>query len=273
MKTLSAQFIASLVQVGIIAVLLRLLPRLAPAASRLPATSGISEAELQDRFGRTNWLIGGITALLGIFIAFALHWALVSDQFYFIHGDKTAIYLFLPSKAVFWFLPGFAALSCCYEVMLLLWTLLAGAETVSMYEYWSNQKTGVDGRKLLRVLTLIISLPIAVATVLALPMHSSFGEDEILLWHYATLHPQTYRYSDIRNISVADGYSLRNGSFQRDPQVILTFADGRRWSSRDSRDIARQMDESFVAFLSAKTHLPIGRFQRREEIPKPETAP
>jgi hypothetical protein len=165
-----------------------------------------------------------------------------------------ALVTLYPESAIWWFLPGFGSVVCCWEIALRLWSLF-DRRTAETYAIWSDQKAGFRATELLRLLGLWIVFPIAVLTMLAIPLGTSFFEDGISIGKYGSLQPRHYNYADIQKITVVRGLRLRDGSLQVSPAITLDFKDGSRWSSADNRGRQRSIDERLLHLLEEKTDL------------------
>jgi hypothetical protein len=165
---------------------------------------------------------------------------------------------------MWFFLPFFGALCISWEITLRIWKLIGSPLRALKYESWSNAKTGFNATRLLRIFALTIGLPIAIATILALPIHTSIGETGVEIGHFAAIRPTDCSYSAVRGITVVDGLRLRDGSLEKRPAIVLDFSDGTRWSSADNRDPEKTIDEALLTFLQEKTKLP---FQHIDAFP------
>jgi hypothetical protein len=167
-----------------------------------------------------------------------------------------ASFILLPSPWIWVFLPLIGALCLAWEITLRLWSLVGSPLRTAKYESWSNTKAGFDCTRVLRIFALTIELPIAIATVLALPIHTSIDDMGIEIGHFGALQPTKRVYSEVRSITVVDGLRLRDGSIQRRPAIVLEFSDGTRWSSSDNRDPQKSIDQDLLDFLQEETRLP-----------------
>ena len=58
-------------------------------------------------------------------------------------SDGPADFRIWPQSAIWWFFPGFGALTLSWEITLQLWSHLGNRDDASLYAYWSNQRTGL----------------------------------------------------------------------------------------------------------------------------------
>jgi len=193
----------------------------------------------------------------GIAFAFSVHWALVATNRYFAEADGRATFLVLPSSAIWWLFPGFGALCLSWEITLFLWSLFSGRGRVTRFIDWTSERAGYDSTRALRWMTLFIAMPVGVATVLALPMHSALRDNDIVVGHYATLARQSLPYSHARRLVLVDGFRDRSGKFSARAGVIVDFDNGLRWSSSDIGDFKSEVDPALAELLQQRDrHFP-----------------
>jgi hypothetical protein len=163
-----------------------------------------------------------------------------------------------PSQAIWWFFPGFGAITLSWVMMELLLPFVLGKDTAQVYLYWTNARAGLNASKFFRWGALLVAGPIGFFTVLALPVHTSFLEDRIVFSPYASVKAKTYSYHQIRGLATTDGIRDRFGKFVPDPCILIDFEDGTRWSSRDLlRDPDRGIDDGLKMFLVARGRTPV----------------
>ena len=124
----------------------------------------------------------------------------------------------------------------------------------AMYEYWSNTKAGFNATRVLRVMALVLLLPIAIVTSLALPEHASLRWDEIRSRGYGVSQTNIFVYSEARVLAVIDGFKSRDGGLVSRAGCVLYFSRGRKWSSAIG-DFRQRVDPSLLRFLETRTGL------------------
>ncbi len=229
---------------------------------------------LDERFQRVMWIPPLCMVAVGILFAFGVHAALVWLNRYIANVHPSDIQL-LPQTAIWWFFPAFGALCLSWEITLQLWGLFGNREAADLYGDWSNvtrvmggwSAYGMDSRRVLRLLSLVIALPIAIFTVLAIPMHASIGPSSIVDCGYGFKGCTIYGLGDARRITAIRGFRTKDGKLTDRAGLIVDFADGRRWSSADWGDFKKKADPEFAALLILETGLPIGDATTEEEIP------
>jgi hypothetical protein len=248
----------SLVRAAIPAVVLSvfaLARRYFPAKPAPKVGPGWSVEELSERFAVTQWLVGASMVLIGGAIAWGIHSILVSLNEFVAALDVPSDIVLFPQTAIWWFLPGFAAITLAWEITLGAWSRIGDRNEVMLYNYWTTAKAGFDSTRVLRIMVLVIVLPIAILTALEVPAHTSLGTGEIRARGYGFGGTQIYRYSEARKLTVIQGFRNRDGKLVKRAGVVLSFSDGRRWSSADIGDFKPNVDPKLVSLLQAKTGL------------------
>jgi len=146
------------------------------------------------------------------------------------------------------------------------------------YEAWENRHAQFNATRVIQIVILCVELPIGIVTALAIPIHAAFSDTEIRIGHFGALHTAKYSYSDLKRIIQADGYRLRDGSFEYCPVMILYFSDDTRWSSGSHRDCGA-FDDGLIGFVEEKGHIQSSTLKfyrcqpRREILPSIRTKP
>ena len=226
--------------------------RLAASAMKPP------EGEyLNIPFGGT-WGINTCIVLVGVLFAISTYPALVWLNRYIAATKGPAEFMLWPQDAIWWFFPGFGALSFSWEIV-----LQSGANFGNRAK---AQTAGFDSTRILRLFAVFITLPIGILTIFALPMHTALRQDDILDCGYGFESCQTYRYADARRMTAIEGFRDRNGSLTRRAGIVIDFQDGRRWSSAEIGDFKPTVDPTLVEFLAKKMQLPLNHAQAEPDI-------
>lgn len=238
-----------------------------------------SESELQQLDDRFSPLRGRVlSAMIAIAIVFLFGtWAiLVGLNNFLANLDGAATFRFFPQSAIWWFLPGFGALALSWEFTLQLWAVFGDRSAVNLFSDWTNQSTsfwgassftGMDSRKVLRWLALIIVLPVGFFTVLALNMNAGVGPQVIRDCGYAFKPCTVYPLSNVRRITLVEGFRNTDGSFTRQAGIVLDFKNERRWSTTDWGESQDHVDPALLEFLKKKTGLPLNVAVTEKDIP------
>jgi hypothetical protein len=256
-----------LVPVAVLASL-GLLRRYLPAHRTDPQRQLDSQGDVED-FTYANVAFYAGMIVVGIAFAFLSHKGLVWCNRQFAEADGPAVFRLLPQSAIWWFFPGFGTLCLSWEITLFFWSLFVGRGKVTRFSDWSSERVGYDCTRVLRWMALRIVLPVGVATLLALPIHSTLTDGEIIVGHYATLTRERLPYSQARHLMQVDGFRSRNGQFTQRAEVIIYFAGGTRWRSAENRDFASKPDPGLAEFLAKKTGLPLEHAQTEADFRVP----
>lgn len=231
-----------------------LLRRYLPARTSKSQSAPISATEMQE-FEEMKWTVGTAILLVGACFALGSYRLLLLANHFFAKADGPTRFQLLPTTAIWWFFPGFGAASLAWEITLLLWSLFLDRQKAGRYTQWSNDKTGFNATRVLRWAALGIALPIAVATLLALPMRASLRENDIMIRGYGFRPARHYPYSDARRLAVIHGFRTREGKFESRAEILVQFSDHYCWHSGDNRDFTASIDPEVLAFLQQKTGL------------------
>jgi hypothetical protein len=209
-----------------------------------------------QRFSRLRW--GATFAMIGVAAAFTTlsYFILASANQLLASGGDKANFVLLPSPWMWAIFPFFGGITICWEITLQIWRRIGDSSLASRYESWSNQKVGFDATRLLRFMTLTLAMPMGMATVLALPIHTSISESGFRIGHFGSLRATQHNFSEIKRILVTDSLRLRDGSLQRRPAINVYFSDGSKWSSADNREPDPAVNKSLLEFIEERTNLP-----------------
>ena len=252
--------------------LLDFLPRLAvPAAVGLglgllrkylkPAPTSERKASAEERqrddtrFRNYAWAVGFAMLVVAIAMGVGGYALLASINRHIAEAEGPASFRLLPSKVIWAFAPGFAALTLTWPSVFLLWKLFGDRDLAARYLQWNDQRSGFDTLRAFHWLNLLIVLPVVSVTVLALPMHSTVHDDEIRVREFASRRCFRYPYGQARRLAVTDGFRNRDGQLESRAAILVDFRPGERWSSADNGDFERTVDKKLLAFLQEKTGL------------------
>jgi hypothetical protein len=210
-----------------------------------------------QRFSRLQW--GFALAMIAVAVAFATlsYFLLISVNRQLATSGEEASFVLLPSPWMWAIFPFFGGIATCWEITLRIWKRFGDSSQASKYESWSNQKAGFDATRLLRLMTLCIAAPMGMATLLALPIHTSISETGFHIGHFGSLRATKHTFSHVKRILVIDALRLRDGSLQRRPAIIIYFSDGSKWSSADNREPDAALNQQLLKFIKEKTNLPV----------------
>ncbi len=169
-------------------------------------------AELDSKFRTAQWFVSISLVFTGTILGIALYQILFALNQHYADAEGTARFQLLPSRAIWLFLPVFAALSLSWEIVRALWERFGNHDFLVKYVDWIHAKAGFDSTRVLRWMALLITLPIAIATLLAVPIHSTLHETELHVRGYSSLNSKVLRYTDVSRVFAVAGYRNRDGS-------------------------------------------------------------
>jgi hypothetical protein len=236
--------------------------KLAPAPDRSTKyeTRQVHEPLPTGVIGAFMWGVGICLALSFFLLRAANHlWADV---------DGPAILRLYPGAAIWCFLPGFAALTIPWPLTVWLLRRVGRTDEADSIDSDSSEKAGFDSFKVMKWLGIGVVGPIAIFTLLAIPMHLSIADSEVRVGHYASLETEVFPLSQANRAILVDGNRLRDGSFEKKQDLYIDFSDGRRLDVNAAGDGGSQIGDATVELLLAKTHLPLSHVSTREDLPR-----
>jgi hypothetical protein len=240
----------------------------------LPEAKARELDDLDARVGSARWVVPTFMVIVGAVFFVATHAGLVWMNQYLSRADGALIVL-LPQTAIWRFFPGFGALAFSYEITLQIWTSFAGAAVVQNYNRWSMLKStlsggryaGLDGRKALRWLSVVVAMPIGALTILALPMHAALKASAIRDCGYGFTTCRIYPYGDAVRMTTIQGFRNRDGKLTRRAGIVLDFRDGRRWSSADWGNFRDSVDPTLTRYLTERVPLSMNYAESDADLP------
>jgi hypothetical protein len=196
-----------------------------------------------------------ITIAMGLAIAVGGYFVLLTTNHLFAKSDGPALAQTFPVRAIWCFLPGFAALAVPWPLTIALLRRSTYHNEAAYVEDEANRKSGFDCFRIMVGINLFLVLPIAIFTFLALPERLTLANNEILWTHYASLTPAVFAYSDIVRLTSVDGYKLRDGTFKSHKDLLLIFKDGRRLSLNAVGDGGSEPSAQQINVILMKTGL------------------
>jgi hypothetical protein len=230
------------------------------------APSNVSMAELEERFSGTNVYVGAAMIVVIVALGLGLYYLLLAANHAFAAQSEPAKFIIYPETAIWWFFPGFAAVTLSWEIVLQIWALFNRRDAELCIE-WTSLSVGFNAQKTLRWIGALVVLPIAVLTCLALPMHTAVRQDDIVECHYGFAGCTKYRYVEARRITLVDGFRLRDGTITKRASIDIDFIDGRRWTSADMGEFRKTIDPALKDFIEERTKLTYGYAPAHQDIP------
>jgi hypothetical protein len=266
-------FIRGVVVIAAVIGSMALYRKLFPATTSNSSGNKLDIQELDERFMPLRWKVIGAMIAICILFAFGTWKALSGINSFLASIDGPAAFYLLPQTAIWWFFPGFGSVALCWELTLQIWAIFGTRDQVNLFSDWTNLSArfwgtaGMNSRKVLRWLALLIALPIGVFTALALNMHASVGPDTIRDCGYAFKPCAVYPVAGVLRMTQIEGFRTKDGKLTRRPGIVLDFKDGRRWSSADWGDFKNSVDPALSKFLTEKTNLTLETAITENDIP------
>ena len=113
----------------------------------------------------------------------------------------------------------------------------------------------------------VIGIPGAILTLLAVPEHDVLRHDDIRARRYGFSAAKIYSYSEARRMTVIQGFRDREGKLVKRAGIVLDFVDGRRWSSADISDFKPSVDQALLTYIKMKTALEPEYADAESDIP------
>lgn len=206
------------------------------------------------------WAVGIALALLFFVLRGLNHWWASLD-------GPSLLTQYAPP--VFWcFLPGFAALAIPWPLTIWYLRKVGRWEEADAIEDDSDSKSGGNSFRILKWLSIGLVGPIALFTLLAIPIHLSINDSEVRVGHYASMRSETFRLKDARRLTIVDGYRLKDGSFHPAKDVLIDFSDGRRLRGNIVGDGGTSVPEDVLRLLTAKTGLAPEHALTQNDVPR-----
>ena len=238
---------------------------------------GYSRADLDARFSFTKWIVWASTVAIGLLFAFSYHAVFMRLNMYLADTDGTADIRLLLNHEAGLFFSLFGSVTLSWEITLQLWSIFGDRREADLFAYWSGLgvrfryspgPADYNVRKILRWMALLIALPIGILEALALPVHTTFRQDDIRDCGYAFSPCKTYSYAGVRRMTMIQGIRDRDGKLLKDAGIVIDFYDGRRISSARNRDLEGSTLPAFAEFLQRKTRLPLNYAETEDDIPR-----
>lgn len=247
----------------VIALVLSLFRRIVPPRSRL-ANSRYDQQ--QGPVPLPTGVIGGTMWALGI--GFALTFFLLRDaNRLWARADGQSVLTLYATPWIWCFLPFFSALAIPWPLTVWYLRRVGRKDEADNIAGVADRKGGMDTFRVMKWMGIALVGPIALFTLLAIPVHLSINDSEVRLGHYASIRAERFPFSEARRATLIDGYRLRDGSFQRARDIVIDFADGRRLRGNAVGDGGTDVEERVVQLLLDKTGLRPAHVLTLEDIP------
>ncbi len=153
------------------------------------------------------------------------------------------------------FLPGFAAVSIPWPLTVWYLRRVGRWEEADSIQDVSDSKVGFDSFKIMKWLSIGVVGPIAVCTLLAVPIHLSITDSEVQVGHYASLYPEIFPLNGARSVTVVNLSRMQGNRILQTKDVIVEFTDGRRLRGNQVGDGGTSVRDDVLQLLVEKTGL------------------
>jgi len=193
---------------------------------------------------------------IGLIVLMGFHLFLITGNRFFASLDGPGNITIYPSSAIWWFLPGFASVCLAWEITYDIWQRWR-PEQAKAYRAFSTVKSGFDSTKVLRLMAIFIVIPIGIASLLALPIHTTLTNDSIFDGHFAKVKPLVFPLSEATDMTEFKGYLNGDGNFVQRAGIVLRFKDGRSWNSANTDDPKASVDPQLRSYLVTRVNVPL----------------
>lgn len=181
--------------------------------------------------------------------------------------DEPSVVTQFPPSVIWGFLPGFAALSIPWPLTVWYLRRVDRWEEADGIEDASDLKGGMDSFQVMKWLSLLIVGPIALLTLLAIPIHLSVRDAEVRVGHYASFRSEVFPLKEARRLTIIGPYKQKNGTVCKVADVLIDFADGRRLRGNQVGDGGTCVRSDIMRLLISKTGLIPAHAETAEEVP------
>jgi hypothetical protein len=227
------------------------LKRIAPPRSR---TVQHRFEEMQAPEPLPTGVVGGTMWGLGIGLAL-MFFVLRDANLWWASLDGSAILTQFATPVIWCFFPLFAALSIPWPLTVWYLRRLGRWEEADSIEDASDSKGGMNSYQVMKWLGFGLVGPIALLTLLAIPIHLSIGDSEVRVGHYASFQTERFPFKEAKRLTIVDGYRRKDGSFRPAKDVIIDFSDGRRLRGNQVGDGGTNIPNDVMQLLIARTGL------------------
>ncbi len=162
-----------------------------------------------------------------------------------------------PITPAYWFLPALMlGLLCGIVVALGIVRRLLGERNSEYEAYWARASK-MDSVKANRVVMEVCAGLCAMLIFLGLRTYVLVSGDALIVNGYFSLGETRYHLADIRKIETAPRFIAPNGDTVARREYVVTFADGRRWTTDIAADPDQATKRALVQLLSRRSGVPV----------------
>jgi len=199
-------------------------------------------------------LIGAAMWALGLALAL-LFFALKTANRWWAGLDGPSVLTQYATPWTWCFFPGFAALAAPWPATVWYLRKIGRWEEADAIEDEADSKGRANSYRVMKWLCIGVVCPIAVFTLLAIPIHLSIAGLEVRVGHFASIRSERFDLRKARRLTIVDGYRERDGTFHSAKDLIIDFTDGRRLRGNQVGDGGTNIRDDVMDMLLTKTHL------------------
>ncbi len=201
--------------------------------------------------------MGAIGAIMfGFAVCFGLTYFLLGwlNQRWAQMDGPAQMRLYAPT-VYWWFLPLFGAISASCPLAVWLLRRMGRTDEADRVEEQSNAQAGFNTYAVLRLMAWGIAFPIAIVSVLAVPIHMSIDAKQVRVGHFASLRPEIFDLGEARRAVLTETRRVEHHVLATRSNLTLYFADGRRLEANAVADGGESADPEAVRLLLRNTGL------------------
>jgi hypothetical protein len=222
------------------------------------------ESQIPERL--PTGMIGSAMWSLGIGLALLFFVLRGMNHFWASLEGPSGLTQYAP-QVIWCFLPGFAALSIPWPLTVWYLRKVNRWKEADSIEDAADSKGGMNTLRVMKWLSVVVVSPIALFTLLAVPVHLSICDSEVRVGHYASFVTERFPLNKARRLTIVDGYRLRDGNIHPAKDVIIDFADGRRLRANQVGDGGTKARNDVMQLLIAKTGLTPEHASTADDVP------
>jgi hypothetical protein len=225
---------------------------------RLAQSYGITVDRLEDiwaQFRANQVYMNLANVATAICYCFGVQAALKSLSIHLAEKDDPAVFRVMYQPAIWWGAAGVGCFCLAWEITIQIWSMFTSRQTISLYREWVKgepfEYKGGLFRNQLRFwhwCAVVVVLPVSVASILALNMHSNLGMSSMRVCGYAFKPCVQLDYSDIQHVEFHPAYG--HGKGYVGSKVVVDFSGTRKWDSMDW--YGGDVDPEVARFLMTK---------------------
>jgi hypothetical protein len=168
-----------------------------------------------------------------------------------------ARWVLAPSPYYLWLCAGFLGMLSAAPVLQVLYRTFL-RERYDEYLLFTNLRVGFDTWKALRALAAVI-VPAALAFgLLGVDAYAQVTDDAIVVNRFWSVDEERHPYTAVEAVRAVERVKALSGDLVQRPHLVVTFADGTRWSTESLvRDPDPATDAVIAGFVAGRAAKPV----------------